>query len=85
VVDIVRLENGQLAEHWDVIQDEVTTANVVSETTNCNSCHPGHCGRSDVHSLGMGGRRFNCKAPRARYAAGRKTLSLKDPHWQPNA
>jgi predicted SnoaL-like aldol condensation-catalyzing enzyme len=24
VVDIVRLENGQLAEHWDVIQDEVT-------------------------------------------------------------
>ena len=24
VVDIVRLENGLLAEHWDVIQDEVT-------------------------------------------------------------
>jgi predicted SnoaL-like aldol condensation-catalyzing enzyme len=24
VVDIVRLEHGQLAEHWDVIQDEVT-------------------------------------------------------------
>jgi hypothetical protein len=24
VVDIVRLENGQLAEHWDVIQDETT-------------------------------------------------------------
>ena len=24
VVDIVRLENGQLAEHWDVIQDEAT-------------------------------------------------------------
>jgi predicted SnoaL-like aldol condensation-catalyzing enzyme len=23
VVDIVRLENGLLAEHWDVIQDEV--------------------------------------------------------------
>jgi len=23
VVDILRLENGQLAEHWDVIQDEV--------------------------------------------------------------
>jgi predicted SnoaL-like aldol condensation-catalyzing enzyme len=23
VVDIVRLENGKLAEHWDVIQDEV--------------------------------------------------------------
>jgi predicted SnoaL-like aldol condensation-catalyzing enzyme len=22
VVDIVRLENGLLAEHWDVIQDE---------------------------------------------------------------
>jgi predicted SnoaL-like aldol condensation-catalyzing enzyme len=24
VVDIVRIENGLLAEHWDVIQDEVT-------------------------------------------------------------
>jgi predicted SnoaL-like aldol condensation-catalyzing enzyme len=24
VVDIVRLENGRLAEHWDVIEDEVT-------------------------------------------------------------
>ena len=23
VADIVRLENGKLAEHWDVIQDEV--------------------------------------------------------------
>lgn len=26
VADIVRLENGMLAEHWDVIQDEVTQA-----------------------------------------------------------
>jgi predicted SnoaL-like aldol condensation-catalyzing enzyme len=26
VVDIVRLENGLLAEHWDVIADEVTKA-----------------------------------------------------------
>ena len=24
VADIVRIENGQLAEHWDVIQDEAT-------------------------------------------------------------
>ena len=24
VVDILRLENGQLAEHWDVIQDEAS-------------------------------------------------------------
>ena len=24
VVDIVRIENGVLAEHWDVIQDEAT-------------------------------------------------------------
>jgi predicted SnoaL-like aldol condensation-catalyzing enzyme len=30
VVDIVRLENGQLAEHWDVIQDEVTKEASVS-------------------------------------------------------
>ncbi|HWL85462.1 MAG TPA: ester cyclase [Polyangiaceae bacterium] len=26
VVDIVRLEDGRLAEHWDVIQDEATKA-----------------------------------------------------------
>jgi predicted SnoaL-like aldol condensation-catalyzing enzyme len=30
VVDIVRLENGKLAEHWDVIQDEVTKETSVS-------------------------------------------------------
>jgi predicted SnoaL-like aldol condensation-catalyzing enzyme len=30
VVDIVRLENGQLTEHWDVIQDEVTKEASVS-------------------------------------------------------
>lgn len=24
VVDVMRIENGQLAEHWDVIEDEVT-------------------------------------------------------------
>jgi predicted SnoaL-like aldol condensation-catalyzing enzyme len=24
VVDILRIENGKLAEHWDVIQDEAT-------------------------------------------------------------
>ena len=30
VVDIVRIENGQLAEHWDVIQDEATQASSVS-------------------------------------------------------
>ena len=30
VVDIVRLENGKLAEHWDVIQDEVTEETSVS-------------------------------------------------------
>ncbi len=30
VVDIVRLENGQLAEHWDVIQDEATSESSLS-------------------------------------------------------
>jgi predicted SnoaL-like aldol condensation-catalyzing enzyme len=30
VVDIVRLENGQLPEHWDVIQDEATKESSVS-------------------------------------------------------
>jgi predicted SnoaL-like aldol condensation-catalyzing enzyme len=28
--DIVRLENGKLAEHWDVLQDEATKAESVS-------------------------------------------------------
>ena len=30
VVDIVRLENGLLAEHWDVIEDEATREKSVS-------------------------------------------------------
>ena len=30
VVDIVRMENGLLAEHWDVIQDEATKESSVS-------------------------------------------------------
>ena len=30
VVDIVRMENGLLKEHWDVIQDEVTREKSVS-------------------------------------------------------
>jgi predicted SnoaL-like aldol condensation-catalyzing enzyme len=29
-VDIVRMENGLLAEHWDVIQDEATREKSVS-------------------------------------------------------
>ena len=29
-VDIVRIENGLLAEHWDVLQDEATKADSVS-------------------------------------------------------
>ena len=28
--DIVRIENGELAEHWDVLQDEATKAQSVS-------------------------------------------------------
>jgi predicted SnoaL-like aldol condensation-catalyzing enzyme len=30
VVDVVRIEGGRLAEHWDVIQDEVTEAESTS-------------------------------------------------------
>jgi len=29
-LDIVRLENGRLAEHWDVIEDEATRATSIS-------------------------------------------------------
>ena len=28
--DVVRMENGKLAEHWDVLQDEATQADSVS-------------------------------------------------------
>jgi predicted SnoaL-like aldol condensation-catalyzing enzyme len=31
VVDTVRVESGQLAEHWDVIEDEVTETESVSK------------------------------------------------------
>jgi predicted SnoaL-like aldol condensation-catalyzing enzyme len=34
VVDIVRLENGLLAEHWDVIQDEVTREKISQRPSN---------------------------------------------------
>jgi len=30
VADVIRFENGKLAEHWDVIQDEATQAASVS-------------------------------------------------------
>ena len=30
VVNIVRMEDGLLKEHWDVIEDEVTRANSLS-------------------------------------------------------
>jgi predicted SnoaL-like aldol condensation-catalyzing enzyme len=30
VADIIRFEDGQLAEHWDVIQDEANQANSIS-------------------------------------------------------
>jgi predicted SnoaL-like aldol condensation-catalyzing enzyme len=30
VADIVRIENGKLAEHWDVIQDEASKASSLS-------------------------------------------------------
>ena len=30
VVDIFRIENGKIAEHWDVLQNEVSAANSLS-------------------------------------------------------
>jgi predicted SnoaL-like aldol condensation-catalyzing enzyme len=38
--DIVRLENGQLAEHWDVIQDEATLASSKSRLPMFGSSFP---------------------------------------------
>jgi predicted SnoaL-like aldol condensation-catalyzing enzyme len=32
VVDLFRVENGKLAEHWDVLQDEVQAAATLGGT-----------------------------------------------------
>jgi predicted SnoaL-like aldol condensation-catalyzing enzyme len=40
VVDILRIEDGQLAEHWDVLQDEATHANSVSGLPMFGSAFP---------------------------------------------
>jgi len=37
VVDIVRIENGLLAEHWDVIEDEVTREKVQPAAFQCSA------------------------------------------------
>ena len=37
VADIVRLENGMLIEHWDVIQDEATRAESKSGSSQCSA------------------------------------------------
>ncbi len=39
-VDILRIENGQLVEHWDVLQDEATRANSVSGLPMFGSAFP---------------------------------------------
>jgi predicted SnoaL-like aldol condensation-catalyzing enzyme len=41
VVDVVRLENGILAEHWDVIQDEATKAQSKSGRPMFGTTFPG--------------------------------------------
>jgi predicted SnoaL-like aldol condensation-catalyzing enzyme len=41
VADIVRMENGKLAEHWDVIQDEATEAQSVSKSPMFGDRFPG--------------------------------------------
>jgi predicted SnoaL-like aldol condensation-catalyzing enzyme len=40
VADIVRIENGLLAEHWDVIQDEATEEQSKSKTPMFGSSFP---------------------------------------------
>jgi predicted SnoaL-like aldol condensation-catalyzing enzyme len=41
VADIVRFENGKLAEHWDVIQDEATEAASASKLPMFGDRFPG--------------------------------------------
>jgi predicted SnoaL-like aldol condensation-catalyzing enzyme len=40
-VDIVRIENGVLAEHWDVLQDEATKAASISGLPMFGEAFPG--------------------------------------------
>ena len=42
VVDIVRMENGVLAEHWDVIQDEATREQSKSGMPMFGALFPSH-------------------------------------------
>jgi predicted SnoaL-like aldol condensation-catalyzing enzyme len=42
VVDIVRMENGVLAEHWDVVQDEATFAQSKSGNPMFGNEFPAH-------------------------------------------
>jgi predicted SnoaL-like aldol condensation-catalyzing enzyme len=39
-VDVVRVEDGKLAEHWDVIQDEATQAESLSGLPMFGNCFP---------------------------------------------
>jgi len=41
IVDIVRLENGVLAEHWDVVEDEVTCESSKSGLPMFGDAFPG--------------------------------------------
>jgi predicted SnoaL-like aldol condensation-catalyzing enzyme len=47
VVDIVRLENGQLAGHWDVIQDEVTKGSIRQRPADVRRQVPGVSHRAE--------------------------------------
>ncbi|CAD6528630.1 nuclear transport factor 2 family protein [Paraburkholderia metrosideri] len=45
--DIVRFENGKLAEHWDVLQDEATAADSASGLPMFGDNFPSQTGRAD--------------------------------------
>ena len=48
VVDIVRMENGRLAEHWDVIQDEATSTSSKSGHPMFGDKFPGQKSKPDI-------------------------------------
>src|SRR5690242_10987952 len=45
VADILRLEDGMLVEHWDVIQDEATQEQSRSKAPKFGASFPSHRGR----------------------------------------
>lgn len=57
IVDIFRLEDGKIIEHWDVIQPEITAG----ESLNGNPMTSFHVSRYNMNSISLQGNKFIAK------------------------